>query len=188
MRLRTIASVFAVSGAALACASIAGISAAELDADVCQSYCRAVLDACTDEFEVYTSLGVCLDYCATLSPGEPGDDSGNTVNCRLTHARNIADIGEELVNCPIAGPGGNGVCGSNCEGFCTAHRAICDPELSEQACLNACGKLEDTGGYVTSQQSGNTVQCRLYHVSAATISVDPHCSHAAGASPCIANP
>jgi hypothetical protein len=32
---------------------------------------------------------------------------------------------------------------------------------------------------------GNTVQCRLYHVSAAALSAFTHCEHAAGLNLCV---
>lgn len=172
-------------GAALACASIAGISKAELDSDLCALYCEKVMANCQGEFEQYSQSRICELYCATLPPGEPGDETGNTVACRLHHAEQIEEIGgEEVTLCPIAGPGGAGVCGGNCEGFCAANQAVCDPELDLDDCVADCEALVDLGTYDTSIQEGGSVQCRLYHVSAATINTVPHCGHAAGASPC----
>lgn len=175
------------AGAALACASIAGISKAELDSDLCGLYCDTILANCQGEFEQYTQARICEIYCGTLPLGEVGDETGNTVACRLHHAQQIEEIGgEEVSLCPIAGPGGAGVCGRNCEGFCAANEALCDPELSQEDCVEDCEKLEELGSYDTSIQAGGSVQCRLYHVSAATINATLHCPHAAGASPCVA--
>lgn len=174
------------AGAALACASIAGISKAELDSDLCALYCETIMANCQGEFEQYTQSRICDVYCGTLPLGEVGDETGNSVACRLHHAQQIEELGgEEISLCPIAGPGGAGVCGRNCEGFCAANEALCDPERSPEDCIEDCEKLPDLGSYDTSIQDGGSVQCRLYHVSAATISASEHCKHAAGASPCV---
>lgn len=182
MRLAQAFVLAALPLGALACASIAGIGDAELD--LCAEYCDTVMRNCRGEFEVYTSREVCERYCAALPPGEPGDETGNSVACRLHHARQIETLGEEVTSCPIAGPGGSGVCGEDCEGFCMVRRAVCDPELDLDDCQRECADLTDTGGYTTRDQEGATVQCRLYHVSAATIAAVPHCAHAAGEPPC----
>ena len=38
--------------------------------------------------------------------------------------------------------------------------------------------------YNTTVQEGNSVQCRLFHVTAATLDPIAHCVHAAGLAPC----
>jgi hypothetical protein len=55
-------------------------------------------------------------------------------------------------------------------------------------CLDACAPLADTGSYDDSQQTGYTVQCRLYHVTAATLDPTLHCPHVDGIGPCAAMP
>ena len=143
--VKLVAKVFTIvlgGWAALACASIAGISKAELDSDLCALYCEKVMANCQGDFEQYSQSRICELYCAALPPGEPGDETGNTVACRLHHAEQIEEIGgEEVTLCPIAGPGGAGVCGENCEGFCTVNQAICDPELDLDDCVTDCEAL-----------------------------------------------
>lgn len=156
--------------------------------DLCPTYCETVMRNCTAPFQVYTSVEVCLRACAVLPQGRPGTETGNSVACRLSHAEHIELIGEAGTQCPIAGPGGDGVCGDNCDGFCTLRQGICDAGLDLRACDTECGALVDLGGYTTSQDSGGSVQCRLYHVSAATFGTAVHCPHAAGAPPCAAVP
>lgn len=165
----------------------ASFSAGELA--VCEQYCSAVQSNCTGSFAVYTSATACLAVCAALPEGTPGDRDENTVHCRLHAALSALD--EVPHYCPIAGPGGGGVCGTNCESLCQLKQAICADfsAQSEAACRNECKALTDLGNYSTALEhehhTGAHVQCRLYHLSAAA-SDDPerHCLHADGAAPC----
>ena len=51
--------------------------------------------------------------------------------------------------------------------------------------LGQCGEsIPDLGGYSIEQNSGDSVNCRLWHVSAASVAPSSHCGHAAGESPC----
>ena len=156
---------------------------------VCDEYCTAVMASCTGTFAVYTSLDACLSVCAALPEGKPGDRNVDSVQCRLHAALIAAD--EVPHYCPIAGPGGNGECGSNCESLCGLRENICATYKSGDlaTCQQTCAKLSDLGTYSTDlnvgQYSGPHVQCRLYHVSAAAAD-DPeqHCLHVDGAAPC----
>jgi hypothetical protein len=158
-------------------------------ATVCESYCAAVMANCTGSFAVYTSEATCLALCRFMPEGEEQDRSGNTVQCRLHAALTAAS--EVPHYCPIAGPGGNGVCGSNCESLCQLRAGVC-ADVSEgdvPSCLAACEKLEDRPTYSTDlsvgQYSGAHVQCRLYHLSAAASDdAERHCQHVDGAAPC----
>jgi hypothetical protein len=134
--------------------------------------------------------------CAALDPGEPGGFSGNTVECRLARAELAQATGEPGEYCHTAGPGGAGVCGDDCEGFCAVMAQTCTLMGSFESCLPQCAdvpNLVDSPDevlfpgnvtYDTSIQSGDSVQCRLYHVTAATLDPVIHCSHAAGVALC----
>jgi hypothetical protein len=156
---------------------------------LCEQYCTAVMSNCTAAFAVYTSNETCLSVCAALPQGKQGDRTGNSVSCRLSAALNAKD--EIPHYCPVAGPGGNGVCGSNCEALCVLRAKVCSQYGSGEvaACQSNCEKLQDLGNYSTNldvgQHSGPHVQCRLYHVSAAAAAdAEKHCLHADGAAPC----
>lgn len=163
--------------------------ATEPAATPCEQYCQAVLANCTGGFAVYTSYSACLAVCAALPQGVPGARSGNSVACRLRAAQVAPD--EVPHYCPIAGPGGNGVCGSNCESLCQLRDVVCAEYTTSDnaACMASCAKLEDRGYYSTDlsvdQYEGAHVQCRLYHVSAAAADdAEQHCVHVDGALPC----
>jgi hypothetical protein len=157
---------------------------------LCLDYCDTVGTSCTGKNQQYASQVACLAVCELLQPGSAGATSGNSVQCRLTRAGLAATTGEASNYCYSAGPGGAGVCGSDCEGFCTMMTQKCS-ELGTQAqCLTSCARVPDLSlaptnqHYDASQQSGNSLQCRLFHVSAASVDPAGHCVHAAGQSPC----
>jgi len=196
--------------AAVACESVLDLPDAELievqptleqaAGPVCREYCDAALANCTGAFQVYANRVQCLNLCRGMAPGSPGDTQGNSVQCRLSNARLARDTAEPQSHCPQAGPGGaaapapleNGVeeqpspsCSSNCEGLCGGMLAICPEQYASLSrCLQDCASVPDLGGYDISIGQGNSVQCRLFHLGAAAAAPDPHCTHAAGASPC----
>jgi hypothetical protein len=157
---------------------------------LCRDYCDTLAANCTGENQQYASPLACLAVCELLEPGTPGVTSGNNVQCRLSLADLAASTGEPGESCYAAGPGGAGMCGSDCEGFCTMMTKKCT-ELGTQAqCLQACAAVPDLSRpptnqrYDSSLQTGNSLQCRLFHVSAASIEPATHCAHAAGQSIC----
>lgn len=154
-------------------------------ATLCETYCETVNTHCTDELEVYQNDAICLALCQTMEEGEPDDSDVDTVHCRLNQAIAADTTGEPEEHCPFAGLGGGEVCGNNCDALCRAMLEVCPDEwASNTACLEDCDGLEDLLGYNTTLNSGATVQCRTWHVGAATQAQTPHCGHAAGASPC----
>jgi hypothetical protein len=178
------------------CEQALGIQDAELDPlldagpGLCTSYCDTVQSSCTDAHAVYTNLATCLGICAQLAEGQPGDQAGNTVECRLTQAENASSTGEPQTHCPFAAPGGNGTCGSNCDGYCQLFEQEC-PSYFDAAyaslgeCQSGCAAdLTDLGTYDVSMSTGATLQCRLWHLAAASVDPEHHCMHAAGESPC----
>jgi hypothetical protein len=149
---------------------------------------------CTGTDAQYTDIDTCLAVCATLPLGNEGDSKKNTVYCRLRQAT-LAVI-EPFTHCTFAGPGGHGECGSNCDGFCSTVMSACTSAFGPHYyattadCVSECTALEDLGSFTTSPQAkhfeGAHVQCRLYHVSAATQDAEYHCEHAVGGDPCTA--
>jgi hypothetical protein len=163
--------------------------------ELCIEYCDAVMDNCTGDFAVYPSMMVCLEVCARLPEGDPEDPSGNTVACRHQAARRVI---EPPFDCPAAGPGGAGRCGENCEGYCTLMDQACDEfRLDDvEECTAKCAGLRDRDEdpslnanesrfsaetSTARDHDGDTVQCRLFHVSVSTVpgGADAHCWHAA---------
>lgn len=216
-KLRFVALALGVLPGFVGCASVLGIEAATYDSkldkggasnaggsgnagesgaggatdsgkSLCDEYCDSVMANCVGAAEQYVSKAVCMKICARLDPGQPGDDAGNTVNCRYHYAELVPLIGEPATNCSAAGPGGanseKSVCGSYCEGLCRIAFDTCKGAqrvyASISECVSDCETLPDLGDYADSVQEGNSVQCRLYHVSAAQIDPVIHCPHVSG--------
>lgn len=175
-----------------ACQAIAGIEERKLDPDAastqanskqCKDYCTTVMANCSGANGVYTTEQVCLGVCAALDPGDPNEPVGNTVACRARQARLVK---EPETDCLGAGPGGNGVCGTDCEAYCQIYPQICAADYEYKTtddCLKACsGLIEQPNRYnLTTDHSGDTIECRLVHTSAASSDATEaatHCPHA----------
>ena len=150
----------------------------------CEGYCDLIETHCGGPFTQYGSPDMCLGACAAFAPGTPGETSGNTLACRTYHAGVAADADD--THCTHAGPGGDMACGSNCEGFCAiAGKACPDAWPDNDACIVACTGFDAAEPYDASDIGGNTLACRLYHLTAATIDPMTHCAHIKGDSaPC----
>jgi hypothetical protein len=174
-------SVVLVGTAGWSCEGVLGIEDAELDPllgqgggapAVCETYCETVAASCAGEDAVYINRDTCLAFCSHLPEGQPGDAVGDTVYCRLSQAQLAAATGEPRVHCPLAGPGGGDTCGENCESYCVVFEQVCSARFEQSYagpsdCISQCrSDLVDIGDYDVSMQSGDTLQCRLWHLSA----------------------
>jgi len=159
---------------------------------LCSDYCSTVMANCTGTNQQYASSTACFAVCELLAPGTAGDITpGNTVQCRLRRAALAGSTGEPGGYCFSAGPGGAEECGTDCDGYCALMTQKCPDDMASLTqCLSACDIVPDLSRppdnlrYNVSQQSGDSLQCRLFHVSAATMDPTTHCIHAAGGSPC----
>ncbi len=153
----------------------------------CQAYCETVLGACEADSSgapPYGDLASCLSFCAqgaSWQPGVYGDLDGDTIACRLTHAR-LAGTNGPAGHCEAAGATGGGVCGTPCGNFCDMVTANCggmSPYLSPDECLTACQSWTVEGS--PEDLAGDSFRCRLNHAALAGTG-DPaaHCA-AAGA-------
>ncbi len=148
----------------------------------CAGYCDLIEQNCGGEFTQYGSKDTCLNTCAAFEPGTPGDMAGNTLACRTYHASAAAMADD--VHCTHAGPGGDTACGSNCEGFCAIAGKYCPEAWADNAaCIVACEGFDASEKYDASDVGGNTLACRLYHATAASVDATTHCPHIVGASP-----
>lgn len=148
----------------------------------CAAYCTSIQANCAGAVQQYTAEATCLAACEAFPTGTAADTAGNTLGCRTYHA-GAAAAGPD-VHCVHAGPGGAGACGDNCAGFCAIALDSCTAAYADSAaCMTDCALFADTEDFDTSDTSGNTLACRLYHLSAATTTPDPHCGHIESVSP-----
>jgi hypothetical protein len=171
-----------------ACQAVAGIEDRKLDPSLaspadskqCKDYCSTVLANCTGEYAVYNDMPGCLGFCRHLDAGASVEPEPNTVACRARQAE-FAER-EPEVHCKAAGPGGNGVCGSDCDAYCQVYPEVC-PDTYEypdtKSCLKACRGLIDQDSFdVARDHGGDTVECRLVHTVSSTTLPAMHCPHA----------
>jgi hypothetical protein len=177
---------FALVALSLGCEVVAGIEDHVYDPNAnaagqqCQQYCDVVLRACTGQNAVYSTMATCLGVCAHLAPGDPLEPShDNTVACRKRQAELAESTSEPSVYCPQAGPGGAGTCGTNCASYCALLQVTCPSNYAELPhCEQECATLRDTGEFdVVGDHEGDSLQCRLVHVSSATVDPTTHCPH-----------
>lgn len=151
----------------------------------CADYCASIAANCTNTLAMYADTATCLASCAHVAPGTAADMGGNTLGCRVYHAG--AAAGNPTLHCRHAGPGGDGVCGADCEGFCTLVLGACagqatPPYASMGACMTSCSGFATTPPYNSSVTGGNSFACRLYHATAASTTPGLHCQHTTPAS------
>jgi hypothetical protein len=207
MFLRSLAPLTLLAFVVVGCNAILGYDSATLETVVvdagddagnpqsCNAYCTNIMANCTGENAEYINAFVCMQMCAQFDPGVAGDETGNSLACRIWHT--TAAKSDPTVHCRHAGPLGGGVCGTDpCSPFCTLDVALCStqpspPYTGESACDSACDAFQydqatNDGDLVES--SGNTLNCRLYHLESAYDTPDNaqatsvHCPHTAVAS------
>lgn len=171
-----------------------GVGGATTSDDVCDQYCALMGEHCVGDAAQYRDEAQCLKTCRALPAGELDDDRVNTASCRRRYAGKARYLaGAELAtDCGYAGPGGDGRCGSNCEGFCTIAMAACSHDASDpyfydsfDACLLDCDGLPWSRYRYGAISAGNSLECRLFHASSALMAdADEHCEHAMGITLC----
>jgi hypothetical protein len=171
------------------CATLVGIEDVTYDAapphsKACIEYCETVAKACKGDHELYSTNDACLGTCDKLAPGDDLEPIGNTVACRKKEAQLAITTSEPQAHCQAAGPGGAPSCGKNCESWCTLMQRTCPSDYRLMPdCMRACAALKDRGSFdLRVDHDGDTIQCRIEHVSNATGSPTApatHCGHAA---------
>ncbi|WP_159397636.1 hypothetical protein [Sorangium cellulosum] len=148
----------------------------------CETYCAAVMANCTDVQAQYGSEASCVAFCEDLPEGAAGEEAGNSLACRAYHAGEAA--ADPTTHCIHAGPGGGGVCGAPADAFCTVAPEACpDVYADSDACNTEAAGFDATPPYAGPNSTGDTLACRLYHLTEATIDPETHCGHIGEASP-----
>jgi hypothetical protein len=152
----------------------------------CASYCTTIQAACGTDIQQYSDDNDCMNSCKALPLGTESDTMGDTLGCRYAYAKKAATSATMAAEyCTTAGPGGDGVCGDNCDGFCDIAMMYCTAAngasvyTTRTACLAACAthgtdmSLDTGTGDRTDM--GNEVACLLYHAQMASSSPIDHC-------------
>jgi hypothetical protein len=142
----------------------------------CATYCSTITANCTAANNQYDNMADCLGSCSHYPMGTLADMAGNTLGCRLYHAN--AAAGDPATHCIHAGPwGGDGVCGTACEGFCSLAEGECPTQYPAGSCAAECAGYTMTPDYSPTTTSGDTLACRMYHATAASTDPATHCVH-----------
>jgi len=157
----------------------------------CADYCDGIDTACTADSPQYIDLpGACEAFCAVLTEGTSADVDGDDVTmqldtrgCRAYHLSAVPM--DEALHCPHAGPAGGGQCGNKMESFCASQAALCTAGnrvyANEAACVtDMTDNVVEGGTYDATQTATNTMNCRIYHLTAAAVDPDMHCQHTGG--------
>jgi hypothetical protein len=184
--------------ALLGCEAIAGIpkregegTAAQLGhagapaSDACTQFCQQVGTSCTKQYAIYHGPEDCGAACKLLNAPE--------LTCRAQEASAAAVTGDDYLHCPGTSLGGSKACGGNCTNYCRLMDRVCignNRDIMEvENCEERCNGLIDresskqpatTSRYdVNLDHEGDTLQCRLVHLTIASYH-DPedHCWHA----------
>ncbi|HTA19075.1 MAG TPA: hypothetical protein VK989_07265 [Polyangia bacterium] len=152
----------------------------------CASYCATIQAACTADIQQYSDMADCMNSCAAFPVGAASDTSGDTLGCRTTFAKKAAtSAAMAKAECTHAGPGGDGVCGDNCSGYCDIAMMYCtDANMAKlydtrAQCMSDCARRAtdmklDTGTGPRTDM-GNEVACLLYHAQMGSVVPGSHC-------------
>ena len=146
----------------------------------CEDYCQIVMKACTATNKVYENDAQCLAVCKQLTPGTASDLMGvDSVGCRKTHSYNALTI-DQIPHCQHAGPGGAGICGTDCPAYCKLLKAGCDASFKDAfgAGTDAVSKCESTCNAqhgetlsysvtTAAAKGANPIACRLLYTARA---------------------
>ncbi|WP_437586574.1 hypothetical protein [Sorangium sp. So ce1000] len=148
----------------------------------CSTYCTAIMANCTGDGVQYGSQESCEAFCANLPAGTAGDTTGNSLACRAYHAD--AAKADALTHCIHAGPSGGGACGTAIEAFCEVAPAACPDVYADKAACDAeAAGFDAEAPYAGPGSMGDTLACRLYHLTEASALAVAHCPHIGETSP-----
>ncbi len=169
-------------------------------AATCDAYCAAIDAACGMPFAQYPSVESCGEICLSFAQGTAPDTAMDTLECRAYHAG--AAMGSPDPHCfhagPLGGapgPAGDGCGTDRCAAFCNAALQVCDGNNvvwgTVADCLTDCAMFPDNVDYSTDESGGDTLACRMYHMTVAAdakvggdmTGFADHCTHIALDSP-----
>lgn len=158
-----------------------------------ESFCKENLATCTADNGQYTDEATCITVAKSFTAGTPGEKTGNTLECRVYHT--TAAKTAAAMHCGHSGllggdldptTAGGDLCGDGVEAFCKLAVATCKGVTGgypDEATCAAEAKTfpKSTAQFsITKDTTGNTFNCRAYHLMAATkdaASATMHCPH-----------
>jgi len=162
----------------------------------CPNYCVDIMKTCAGDNQQYVDEPTCERMCAAMDAGTQGVPGTDTVACRQLNLSNAKDVPDgsaaQYTACVSGGPAASccsdpdpSVCA--CEAFCNLDLALCTGSNAQYAsfteCTAACATWgKDFTGPLLGA-TGNTLQCRTYHLERAQTGqiadLVTHCKHTA---------
>jgi len=164
---------------------------------LCTQYCELAAANCTTDNAIDFGTDDCETACASMTQGslETGEDdavsgpsAGNSVACRIYHLTVAAD--DPATHCPHGNlAGGSDIAGfpcsdptpnppASCTEYCTLATTNCTGDdaidFGTDGCEAACATMTEGEAGAT---SGDSVQCRIYHLGVAGDDPAGHCAH-----------
>ena len=156
------------------CAEFATDEQVEVCGSACERYCALMVDHCPGE-ALGATVAACESNCLEqlAGGGALGDESGDTVQCRITHALRARSDASE---CAAASKEGGGVCVNQlCPEYCDLMDQRCaGAYVSRDACLKTCAMFDEGND----DSPGHTLRCRLAAARDASGPEDEACRHA----------
>src|SRR4051812_274164 len=153
------------------CALVAVASCVNDNPNPCPQYCVDIQKTCTAEDTQYPDdqSATCLRICGAINAlPEAGT---NTIACRalnVSSAKDESDPAAKHLDCVGAGVAAINCGASQCAAFCAADLALCTGSNavygSVDECIQACGAWGTSFDGHLLDSTGDTLQCRTYHL------------------------
>jgi len=157
-------------------------SGANLCGSRCEMYCGISNKTCTANNKIYNTYSDCMAFCEPMTNGTVADRGNDTKDCRIYHA--VAAHLDPVLHCKHASASGGDLCGKWCDVYCNLAQSACTGANklydTPALCQTACNGIVKTG--VPGATSGDSLQCRIYHLGVASQTAalaTVHCPHAA---------
>jgi len=125
----------------------------------------------------------CMGHCAQFPQGVWNDTAANTLGCRIYHTVAAFLTGDVIHHCKHGAASGENYCGTWCDVYCQLAQDNCQGanQLFDNTttCMSACSMYNSLGS--SGDASGDSVQCRIYHLGVAglnALNANTHCPHA----------
>jgi hypothetical protein len=174
--------------------------------DQCDHYCAVLEKNCAWNYTGYTDKTDCMADCTMLAwdvaDSVPATTSGDSLTCRVYHA-GVARGSKsgEKAHCPHASYFSEpGVCADMytpqwefnqanfgdhydmCDDYCDGIEQTCTGDFAQYKnkadCMDACSYFKYSGANTSTTTTGDSVECRIYHIDVAETTQDlSHCFH-----------
>jgi hypothetical protein len=153
----------------------------------CEAYCSIMLHkpGCNDTLRAFNAMAECTAICSSFPSSMTlyyNNASGNTLQCRLYHAKVAFSNGATSLaaHCAHAAPLGGGVCGDAVDNYCNILDVSCKGVYQQYTTVSYCKTFAKfLPNNTFDDHDGDTIACRAYHavVGGSGSGAAFHCYH-----------